>query len=131
MFVDLHLLGRVHAADRIEDLAFHVGDRGLHALAAVPRRVVVAQLHRLVRAGRGAGRHRGAAHGAAVQHDIDLDRGIAAAVEDLAGDDIGDGGHGRVSFRYGRPRAGHPVATLCCNGWPGQARPFAHRPDAP
>ena len=84
-FVDLHLLGRVHAADRVEDLAFDIADRGLHALAAEPRRVVVAQLHRLMCAGRSTGGHCGAAHGAAVEHHVNFDRGIAAAVEDLAG----------------------------------------------
>ncbi len=68
-----------------------------HALAAVARLVAVAQFHRLVRAGGGAGRHRRAAERAAVEHHVDLDGRIAAAVEDLAGDDVGDGGHGFAS----------------------------------
>ena len=57
------------------------------------RLVAVAQLDRLVRAGRGARRHRRAAPHAALEHHVDLDRRIAAAVQDLAGDDVDDGGH--------------------------------------
>ena len=95
-FVDLHLVGRVQAADRIEDLAFDIADRCLHALAAEPLGVVVAQLHRLVRAGRGPGGHGGATHGATVEHHVGFDRGIAAAVEYLAGKDVGNGGHGTL-----------------------------------
>ena len=33
--VDLHLLGRVHAADRVVDFALHIGDGFAHALAAI------------------------------------------------------------------------------------------------
>ena len=46
-----------------------------------------------MRAGRGARRHGGAADRAVLQHDVDLDGGIAAAVEDFAADDVDDGGH--------------------------------------
>ncbi len=49
-------------------------------------------------AGGGAGRHRGAAERAIFQHDVDLDGGIAPAVEDFAADDVDDGGHD-VHFR--------------------------------
>ena len=52
--------------------------------------VAVAQLDRLVRAGGGAGRHGGAADGAALQRDIDLDGRIAAAVQDLPRVDVDD-----------------------------------------
>ena len=64
-----------------------------HALAAVAGFVAVAQLHRLMRAGRGAGRHRGAPKGAAVQGHVALDGRVAAAVEDFAGGQIDDRGH--------------------------------------
>ena len=47
----------VHAADRVEDLAVDGGDRLAHALAEIALLVAVAQLDRLVRAGRGARRH--------------------------------------------------------------------------
>ena len=56
----------------------------------------VAQLDSLMRAGRGAGRHGGAAHRAVFEHDIDLDRRIAAGIEDLAADDVDDRGHVRL-----------------------------------
>jgi hypothetical protein len=50
-----------------------------------------------MRAGRGARGHRGAAEAAVFQHlgflHIDFDGRIAAAVEDLAGVDVDDGGH--------------------------------------
>ena len=49
-----------------------------------------------MRAGRGARRHRGAAEAAVFQRHVDLDRRIAAAVEDLAGVDVDDRGHGAV-----------------------------------
>ena len=65
----------------------------LDALAEIAL-AAVAQFDRLMRAGRGAGRHRGAAHRAVFQHDVDLDGRVAAAVEDFAADDVDDGGHG-------------------------------------
>src|SRR5476649_2252601 len=49
---------------------------------------------RLMRACGGARRHRRAAHRAVFQHHIDLDRGITAAIENFAADDVDDGGHG-------------------------------------
>ena len=66
--VDAALVLRVHAGERVEDLAVDGVDR----LASRPCRgsglVAVAQLDRLVRAGRGARRHGGAAHGAVLEH---------------------------------------------------------------
>ena len=103
--VDAALVLRVHAGERVEDLAVDRVDRLLDALAEVARLVAVAQLHRLVRARRGARRHRRAAHRAVLEHDIHLDRRIAAAVEDLAADDVDDGGHCRYLMSC-RPRTG-------------------------
>ena len=57
--VDLGLARRVAADHRRRDLLDDVRDRLQHALAAVARLVAVAQLDRLVLAGRGAGRNRG------------------------------------------------------------------------
>ena len=67
-------------ADDVEDRV----DRLADALAAVAV-TAVAQLDRLERAGRGAGGHRGAADRAVVEGHLDLDGGVAARVEDLAG----------------------------------------------
>ena len=69
-----------------------VRDRLRDALAA-PRGAAVAQLDRLVHAGRGARGHGRPADGAALERDVDLDRRVAARVEDLAGVDGGDGWH--------------------------------------
>ena len=69
----------------------------LDALAEIAR-AAVAQLDRLMRAGGGAGGHGGAAHGAVFEHDVDFDGRIAAAVENLAADDVDDGGHVRKSL---------------------------------
>ena len=54
----------------------------------------VAQLDRLERTRGRAGRDRRAADGAVVEGDLDLDGGVASGVEDLAGADGFDGGHG-------------------------------------
>ena len=100
--VDLDLRLRIHAADGVENLAVDRVDRLAHALAEIALLVAVAQLDRLVRAGRGARRHRGAAERAVLQHDVDLDGRIAAAVEDFAADDVDDGGHGRSRLSHWR-----------------------------
>jgi len=71
-------------------------DRLLHALAAVAGRVAVAQLVGLEGAGGGAGGNRGPGGRAVVQADLDLDGGVAAGVQDLAGDDGFDDGHGAL-----------------------------------
>ena len=91
--IERTLVLRIHAGERIEDFSVDRVDRLLHALAEIAALVAVAQLDRLVRAGRGARGHPRAAHRAVLQHDIDLDRRVAAAVEDLAADDVDDGGH--------------------------------------
>ncbi len=91
--VDLDLGLGIHAADGIENLAVDRVDRLADPLAEIAL-AAVAQLDRLVRPGRGARRHRGAALRPVLEHDIDLDGRIAAAVEDFAADDVDDCGHG-------------------------------------
>ena len=91
--VDLDLLLSLETADGVENVAGDRLDRLLDALAAVAALVAVAQLDRLMRAGRGARRHGGAAHGAVLEHDVDLDSRVAATVQDLARDNVYDGGH--------------------------------------
>ncbi len=81
--VDEALVGGVEPDDLLGDHVVHVVDGGAHALAEVLTRVV-AQLDRLVLAGGGAGGHVGATDRAGLELDLDLDRGVAAGVEDLA-----------------------------------------------
>src|SRR5579864_2615897 len=81
--VDRHLVSGIETGQRVEDLAVDRVDSLQHA-APVITRTAIALLDRLMRAGRGAGRHRRASHRAAVEGDLDLDRWIAAAVEDFA-----------------------------------------------
>ena len=76
--VDQALLVGLHAREGIEDLVIDAVDRGHDAFAEVAILVAVAQLHRLMDAGRGAGGHGGATEGAALQGHVDLDRRIAA-----------------------------------------------------
>ena len=102
------LIGGIEAFERLADLAVDRRDRLLHALAAIAG-AAVPELVGLMRAGRGAGRHRGAAVMAALEHHIDLDGRVAAAVENFPADDGGDGGHGepcegRLSLRGIVPR---------------------------
>ena len=96
--VDLDLRFSVHSADGVENLAIDGFNRFAHAFAAITCPAVT-QLHGLVRAGRGAGRHRCAALGAVLEHDVDLDGRIAAAIENFAADDVDNGGHGLACSR--------------------------------
>ena len=85
--VDERLVERVLADHLAGELVVHRRDGLQHALAEVAALVAVAQLHRLALARRGARRHGGAAHGAALEDHLDLDGGVAAAVEDLPRED--------------------------------------------
>ncbi len=87
------LVLRVETGQGVEDLAVDRVHRQGHALAAIALRIAIALFHRLVRPGGGARRHGGAAEGAVFQGHVHLDRRIAAAVQDLAGDDVDDLGH--------------------------------------
>ena len=89
------LVGGVQAGQRVEDLAVDGVDRLLTPLPPIARLPPSRSSMRLVRAGRGAGGHRGAAMLAVLQHHVDLDRRVAAAVENFAADDVDDGGHAK------------------------------------
>ena len=82
--VDRALVVGVAPGERGGDLAVHVRDGGQHALAQIRARVSVAELDRLVLAGRRAGRHERPTQRAGVEHDVHLDRRIPARVEELA-----------------------------------------------
>ena len=95
----------------------HVLDRARDALAA-PGLAAVAQLDRLVLAGRGAGGDRRAAERARLELDVDLDGRVAARVEDLAGVDAARSGSSQrllgelVVARPARRAAAGPALAL-------------------
>ncbi len=90
--IDQSLVVGAQPDDRGGDLVEH-GLHGLvHALAAVAA-AAVAQFNRLVFSRRGAGRHRGPGERAVDQGQLDLDRRVAAGIEDLASSDLLDDGH--------------------------------------
>ena len=91
--VDQPLVDGLHAGQLGADLVEDGGDGLLDALAAEPQRVAVAQLDRLVLAGRRPGGHRGPGQRPVVQGDLDLDRRVPSRVEDLAGADLLDDRH--------------------------------------
>src|SRR5690606_38127226 len=80
-------LRAVEPDERVANLAVHVVDGTGHALATEAL-VAVAQLDRLVLAGRGPRRDHGAALGARHEMDLHLHRRVAAGVEDLAAHDV-------------------------------------------
>ena len=83
------------ADDSGSDLVEHGLDGLLDTLAAVAG-PAVAKLDGLMLAGGRTGRDRGAGEGAVDQCDLDLDRRVAARIEDLPGADLLDDGHCRL-----------------------------------
>ncbi len=107
--VEALLIGGVAAGDRASDLVVDVRDGLRDALAEVGG-AAVAELRGLELTRRGAGRHRGAGLSTAAQLDVDLDGGVATAVEDLASVDGLDRAHaapwvGDVGSAVARRRA--------------------------
>ena len=96
--IERALVVGVEPGERVGDLAVHVADRLEHSLAEVHRRIAVAQLYRLVFARGRARRDDRAPEGAGREGHVDLDRGVAARVEQLTCVDAGDLAHGSVSF---------------------------------
>ena len=92
--IDEGLLLRIKTDDRLGDLAIDVFDRPRHALAEVARGIAVTQFDGFARTGRGARGHGGAPHHARLEQDVAFDGGVAARIENLAGDDIDNGAHG-------------------------------------
>ena len=91
------LIGGVEADDGIVDLAVDVGDGVLHAEAAVAL-FAVSEFDCLVGAGARSGWHRGPGAGAGDQLDLDLDRRVAAGVQDFPGRHVID--DAQVNSRY-------------------------------
>ncbi len=95
-FVDGGLVEGVAAFEFLRDPRVDVLHGFEHALAEVDTLVAITLLPGLVGPRARARRHGRAAKRAVGEADIDLDRGVAAAVEDLAGVDVDDRGHGGV-----------------------------------
>ncbi|MCY1179274.1 hypothetical protein D9M73_196660 [compost metagenome] len=94
--IDLALVLGFEAEHRVGNLAIHCGHRRLDALAAPAALVAIALFDRLMRAGRRARGHRRAAETAVFEHHVDLNRGVAATVQDRAGVNVDDCGHGTI-----------------------------------
>jgi hypothetical protein len=76
--VELFLVERFLALERVLEFDVHVADGLAHALAEITLLVAIAQFHRFAAAGGGAGRHGRAAHHAGIEIHVGFDRGIAA-----------------------------------------------------
>ena len=101
--VDGGLIQHIHAHQALGDVGVHVLHGGEHALAQVTALVAVAELAGLIDAGGSAGGNSGTAHGAVLKIYLNLNSGIAAAVQDLTAQDVNDFDHllhsGSDSFR--------------------------------
>ena len=86
--IDGALVEGIEAHDGVSALVVDVLDGLRNALAQVAALVAIAQLAGLKGAGRSTRRHHCAAKAAVLEHDLDLDGGIAAAVEHLATVDV-------------------------------------------
>ena len=86
--IDGALVEGVEAHDGVSALVIDVLDGLRNALAQVATLVAIAQLAGLKGTGRSARRHHCAAKATVLEHDLDLDSGIAAAVEHLATVDV-------------------------------------------
>ena len=86
--IDGALIEGVEAYDGIGALVVDVLDGLRDTLAQIAALVAVAQLTCLKGTGRSTRRHHCAAKAAVLEHDLDLDGGIAAAVEHLATVDV-------------------------------------------
>ena len=95
--VERGLILRVEPAHGVRDLAVHVRNRAQDGLASV-RIAAVAQLDRLVHAGRRARRDGGAPERARFEPNFRLHRRIAARIENLARANRSDRTHSNATF---------------------------------
>ena len=92
-FVDGRLVEGIAALQFVSDAGVDALDGLQHALAQIHARVAVPLLPGLVGAGARPRWNRGTTARAVGQGDVDLNRRIAAAVENLAGVDVDNRGH--------------------------------------
>ena len=86
--IDGALIEGIEAHDGVGALVVDVLDGLRDALAQIAALVAIAQLARLKGSGRSARRHHRATEAAVLEHDLDLDGRVAAAVEHLATVDV-------------------------------------------
>ena len=127
--VDGGLVERVAALQFLRDPRVDVLDGLEHALAEVDTLVAVTLLPGLVGTRARARRHGRASKRTIGEADVDLDRGVAAAVENLAGVDVDDRGHGGGAFWggwAGKSVEGLPVRGNCASGGPPRKGDWRH-----
>src|SRR5437588_4135041 len=115
--VDSSLVGDVRARERVGDRAADIGHRGEHALSLVAGAIAVAQLDSFVGSGRSSRGDRRASALAGVEHDIHLNRRVAARIQDLARGDLSNRWHARVSD-YSRSSSCRSPPGVCPSGPP-------------
>ncbi|EXI68646.1 MAG: hypothetical protein AW08_00958 [Candidatus Accumulibacter adjunctus] len=89
-FVEFALVERVLALEQLGDTRVDGVDGLEHALAEIDLLVAVTQFAGFEFAGRGTRRDGGAGEKAIVEGDVDLDGRVAARIENLPADDLGD-----------------------------------------
>src|SRR5690606_29861278 len=114
----------IETLQRLRDGLVDVGHGIEHALAEIAGLVAVAQLDRLLGARGGARRHHRAAKAAVGERDFGFKRGVATGVEDFAGVDLGDRGHGEGELDWvKRDSTSASLAALCLVAYRGNV-PF-------
>ena len=92
--VQERLLGGIQAQHGLGNFGVDVFHGLEHALAQVAALVAITHFNGFAAAGGGARRHSGPAHHARFEQHVAFDGGVAAAVQNLATDDVNDGTHG-------------------------------------
>ena len=92
--VDFELLRGIAANEHRTNVLVHMSDRLLNAQAVIATGLTIPQLVSFRRSGTGAAGHAGMANHAIVEMYFGLDGRLATAVEDFAGADRGNLGHG-------------------------------------
>ena len=114
--VDKRLLGGIEPDDRFAQFGIDVLDGLEHAFAEIAARIAVAQFNGLARSGGRARGHGGASGHARLEHDVGFDGGVAARIENLAGDHVNNGAHGGYRPVLKFVVANNPVRDLFRNG---------------
>ena len=96
--IDSALVASVHADNRFSNFLIHMGDGLLNALAKVAVLIAVTQLNSLECASRCARRNDRACERTVVEGNLDLNRGVAAGIENLSAVDVEDDAHEVSSY---------------------------------